>query len=46
MLADVPVVLITADHAAPVKAAELGVHGYMRKPIEFPELLGYLRRCC
>jgi CheY-like chemotaxis protein len=45
-VASVPVVVITADHAGATKAAELGVNGYMRKPIDFPELLGYLDRYC
>jgi CheY-like chemotaxis protein len=45
-LAQVPVVIITADHAAAKKAAELGVNGYMTKPIEFPELLDYVGRYC
>ena len=46
VLAGIPVVIITADHAAAQKAAELGVQGYMRKPIEFPELLSYVGRYC
>src|SRR5947207_15828681 len=37
-LADVPVVVITADHAAARKAVELGVRGSLTKPIEFSEL--------
>src|SRR5262245_43269522 len=45
-LAGVPVVVITADHAAAQKVATLGVNGYMTKPIEFPELLGYIDRFC
>jgi DNA-binding response OmpR family regulator len=45
-LARVPVVLITADHAAARNAADLGVHGYMTKPIEFGELLEYVARYC
>ena len=45
-LADVPVVVITADHAAARKAADLGVNGFMTKPIEFPELLEFIGRYC
>jgi CheY-like chemotaxis protein len=45
-LADVPVVLITADHAAARRAAELGVQGHLTKPIEFPVLLDYVARYC
>jgi CheY-like chemotaxis protein len=45
-LAAVPVVVITADHAAARKTAALGVSGCMTKPIEFPELLAYVGRYC
>ena len=45
-VADVPVVIITADHAAATKTADLGVSGFMTKPIEFPELLDYVSRYC
>ena len=45
-LASVPVVVITADHAAARKAADLGVAAYMTKPIEFPRLLEYVGRYC
>jgi CheY-like chemotaxis protein len=45
-LAEVPVVVITADHAAARRAAALGVSGYMTKPIEFPRLLDYVARYC
>jgi CheY-like chemotaxis protein len=45
-LADVPVVVITADHAAARKAADMGVCGCMTKPIELPELLDYVGRYC
>ena len=45
-LADVPVVVITADQAAARRAAALGVSGCMTKPIEFPELLDYVGRYC
>lgn len=42
----VPVVVVTADHAAAQRAADLGVDGYMRKPVDFPELLRYVGRYC
>jgi len=45
-LAAVPVVVITADHAARTKAVALGVEGYITKPIEFPVLLEYMGRYC
>jgi CheY-like chemotaxis protein len=45
-LADVPVVVISADHAAARKATALGVSGYMTKPIELPELLDWVARHC
>jgi DNA-binding response OmpR family regulator len=45
-LAAVPVVVITADHAAAKQAVALGVSGSMTKPIEFPELLDYVARYC
>jgi CheY-like chemotaxis protein len=46
VLADVPVVVITADHAAARKAADLGVKGSLTKPIEFPQLIDYVGRYC
>jgi CheY-like chemotaxis protein len=46
VLADVPVVVITADHAAARKAADLGVKGYLTKPIEFPQLIDFVGRYC
>jgi DNA-binding response OmpR family regulator len=45
-LADVPVVVITADQAAARRATALGVSGCMTKPIEFPELLAHVARYC
>jgi CheY-like chemotaxis protein len=45
-LADVPVVVITADHAAAGQAAALGVSGFMLKPVELPALLDYVARYC
>jgi CheY-like chemotaxis protein len=45
-VADVPVVVISADHAAAKKAATLGVVASMTKPVELPQLLDYVARYC
>jgi CheY-like chemotaxis protein len=46
-LASVPVVITTAlGIASPEWAASLGACGLLRKPIETPDLLGTVRRCC
>ncbi len=38
-LAEVPVVVVSADGTMPAKAAEAGVPAYLRKPFEMDELL-------
>jgi CheY-like chemotaxis protein len=45
-LAAVPVVLITADGNATKKAAALGTHGGLRKPIQLNELLSTVSKYC
>ena len=45
-LAAVPVIVITADHAAARRAATLGVNGFMTKPVQFAELLQQVARHC
>ena len=45
-LARVPVLVVTADHAAARQVAALGVQGYMTKPIELPDLLAHVTRFC
>jgi len=45
-LAAVPVVVMTADHAAAARAVDLGAQGCVTKPIEFPTLMGYVDRFC
>ena len=46
VLADVPVVVITADHAAGRRAADLGMSAFMTKPVEFTKLLEHVSRYC
>ncbi|MCA1580520.1 MAG: response regulator [Acidobacteria bacterium] len=41
-LSDIPVVILTADGRAELKAESLGAAGYLRKPIEVARLLGML----
>lgn len=45
-LAAVPVIVITADHAAARRVAALGVSGCMTKPVQFSELLQQVGRHC
>ena len=45
-LAEVPVVVVTADNSAARKASEVGAVGYLLKPIELPDLLAHVERCC
>jgi CheY-like chemotaxis protein len=45
-LAQIPVLVITADHGAVKKAAALGVAGTLTKPIEFDQLLEFVGRVC
>jgi CheY-like chemotaxis protein len=45
-LAAIPVVVITADHTAAKRAADVGAAGCLLKPVEFPELLDYVGRYC
>ena len=45
-LAAIPVVIVTADHAAAAKAAAVGAAGCLLKPFEVPELLGLVERYC
>jgi CheY-like chemotaxis protein len=44
-LAEIPVMVITADPGARGRAASLGV-GYMPKPIQFDRLLEFIGRHC
>ena len=46
MLAAIPVMVITADASARSRANNLGVQGYMTKPIQFPQLLAFVDRYC
>jgi CheY-like chemotaxis protein len=45
-LADIPVVVVTADANAQRRASALGVHGFMVKPIQVDRLLDYITRYC
>jgi CheY-like chemotaxis protein len=45
-IADIPVVLLTADGHTAQKAAAIGAHGYLTKPIGIQALLGEVRRHC
>jgi CheY-like chemotaxis protein len=45
VLAEIPVMVITADPGARSRAASLGV-GYMAKPIQFDRLLEFVGRHC
>ena len=45
-LANIPVMVITADASARSRATNLGVQEYMTKPIQFPRLLQFVDRCC
>ena len=41
-ISEIPVVILTADGRAELKAETLGAAGYLRKPIEVERLLGML----
>jgi CheY-like chemotaxis protein len=43
-LAGIPVVILTADGRADLKARALGVADYLRKPIDVDRLLGMIQR--
>ncbi len=43
-ISDIPVVILTADGRADVKAETLGAAGYLRKPIQVDRLLGMLEQ--
>jgi CheY-like chemotaxis protein len=45
-LAEIPVVIVTADHGAAAKAAAAGAAGCLLKPFEVPELLDLVERYC
>lgn len=45
-IAAVPVVIITADASAARRAEELGVSGYLTKPVDFDRLLALAARHC
>lgn len=45
-IAQVPVVIVSADWNAQQKATELGVVGCLKKPLEFDELAGIVDRYC
>jgi CheY-like chemotaxis protein len=45
-LASIPVVILTADHAAVKKAAAAGAAGCLLKPVELADLLDYVGRYC
>jgi CheY-like chemotaxis protein len=45
-VADIPVVLLTADGHTAQKAAAIGAHGYLTKPIGIKALLDEVERHC
>jgi CheY-like chemotaxis protein len=45
-LASVPVVVLSADGSTAQRAAELGVAGYLRKPVQLDDLLATVERFC
>jgi CheY-like chemotaxis protein len=45
-LADIPVVVVSADGSVAQKAASLGAAGYLQKPVEVDELLAAVQRLC
>jgi CheY-like chemotaxis protein len=45
-LSQIPVVLLSADSKVPEEAARLGVESYLRKPVEFENLLKVIERYC
>lgn len=44
-LADIPVVVLTADGHASDKAKEIGAVAYLKKPLEMSDLLSTVARC-
>jgi two-component system, chemotaxis family, chemotaxis protein CheY len=45
-LADIPVLLLSAERSLPREAAELRAAGYLQKPVAPDDLLTALRACC
>ena len=45
-LAQIPVILVSADGAVPQKAATLGAVGYLQKPVEVDQLLHTVGSYC
>jgi CheY-like chemotaxis protein len=45
-LAEIPVVIVTADHGAVKKAAAAGAAGCLLKPVELGDVLDYVGRYC
>jgi CheY-like chemotaxis protein len=45
-LADIPVVIVSADGTVPQKAAALGATDYLQKPVEVDQLLVTVQRHC
>jgi CheY-like chemotaxis protein len=45
-LSELPVVVVTADDSAITKAAALGTHGGLRKPIRLNDLLSTVSKYC
>lgn len=45
-IAGVPVVVVSADRHAAMKAAALGAHDYLVKPVDFDRLLGTIAAFC
>ena len=45
-LADIPVLVISAQHDGSEVAAALGAVGYLEKPVDLDELLRHIRRHC
>jgi CheY-like chemotaxis protein len=46
VLADIPVVLLTADPRVEEKAREIAAAAYLRKPIDLEDLLALIERHC
>ncbi len=45
-IADIPVVLLSADTQVSEKCEELGAVDHLKKPVDIDELLDTVRRCC
>jgi two-component system chemotaxis response regulator CheY len=45
-LKDVPVVVLSANGNVGQKASLLGAVGFLQKPVEVPDLLEVIQRCC